>query len=295
MHLWFWLTLISGLIFGFYDITKKTALGKSALLNVLFMHSFLCFVLVSFELPHALDVSYQNMALFIFKALCIFFSWILSFIALRNMPISVFTPFATLTPVFSIILGFFILGERMGVLQWSGIIVILTAFYFIGKADRSDTDKSNPVITDSEKRADIKNIIYVAVSCFLGAASAIADKIALKTTTPGIMQFWFYFYLTLCYLASYAYKKLKKENTVIFRFNRDIILISVFLVASDWLYFAALKIPNGQVSIVLPLRRVSVLVSTIYGGIIFKEKNLRTKFIYLCLVIVGIVIVFMGR
>ena len=117
MYLWFWLTLISGIVFGFYDIYKKKAMEKSALLNVLFLHSLFCFVMVALTLPDAFTVSYQSLGLILLKSLFIFFSWILGFLALRNMAISIFTPLATLTPVFSIILGLLVLQERMSWLQ----------------------------------------------------------------------------------------------------------------------------------------------------------------------------------
>jgi bacterial/archaeal transporter family protein len=285
MYLWFWLTLISGIVFGFYDIYKKKAMEKSALLNVLFLHSFFCFVIVAFTFPNAFTVSYQSLGLILLKSLFIFFSWILGFLALRNMAISIFTPLATLTPVFSIILGFLVLQERMSWLQWIGILIILAAFYFIGKADAKDT------------KASFKNkdFLYVVASCFLAALNALTDKITLKTTTPGQMQFWFYLFLSFCYLGAFFYQRSKNRDCYITKFNWEILWISLFLVVSDWLYFTALKDPHGQISIILPLRRVSVLVSTIYGGIIFKEKNLKVKFAYLCLVIIGIVIVFISK
>jgi uncharacterized membrane protein len=285
MYLWFWLTLISGIVFGFYDIYKKKAMEKSALLNVLFLHSLFCFIMVSFALPSALKVTYPSIGLIFLKSLFIFFSWILGFLALRKMAISIFTPLATLTPVFSIILGFLVLQERMSLLQWIGILIILAAFYFIGKADTDDTRKT----------FKNKDFLYVVASCFLAALNALTDKIVLKTNTPGQMQFWFYLFLTLCYFGAFLYKRSKNRDCYITKFNLNILWISFFLVVSDWLYFTALKDPHGQISVILPLRRVSVLVSTIYGGIIFKEKNLKVKFAYLCLVIIGIVIVFISK
>lgn len=114
----------------------------------------------------------------------------------------------------------------------------------------------------------------MAASMFLSATSALIDKVALKSSNTGQMQFWFSLFLSILYY---------------------VILMSVLLVASDRIYYYAVKIPESQISIILPLRKISVLVSAIIGGILFKEKNLKAKFGSICLLIAGIALIFMSK
>jgi bacterial/archaeal transporter family protein len=283
--MWLWLNLISGILLGFYEIFKKKALEKSSLLNVLAMYSLVSFLIVGFEIQNALRVDYRFIVFIFIKSLIIFFSWILGFIAIRSMPISVSTPLANLTPVFTVLLGVLALHEHLGYLQVAGVIIILTAYYFIGKTGAGELDNLFG-----------NKYFYLTVgSTFLSAVSALIDKIALKTVNTGQMQFWFCFFLALLYFGAFFLSTIKEKQKRSFKIDFTIVLMSIFLVASDRLYFNAVGSSASQIAVILPLRRTSVLVSSIWGGIIFKEKNLLAKFWCVCVVILGIVLVFLGK
>ena len=125
---------ISGILLGFYDISTKKALTKSNLLHVLALYTFFNFVLVSFEFRNALNTGLPGIALIFFKSVLVYTAWILGFIAIRSLPISIISPFSTLNPVFSILFGIAILHEKLLGLQIAGIIVVLGSYYLIGKA-----------------------------------------------------------------------------------------------------------------------------------------------------------------
>ena len=131
---WLGLALISGILLGFYDISTKKALTKSNLLHVLALYTFFNFVLVSFEFRNALNTGLPSIALIFFKSVLVYTAWILGFIAIRSLPISIISPFSTLNPVFSILFGIAILHEKLLGLQIAGIIVVLGSYYLIGKA-----------------------------------------------------------------------------------------------------------------------------------------------------------------
>ena len=71
-------------------------------------------------------------------------------------------------------------------------------------------------------------------------------------------------------------------------------MISVFLTAADMAYFYALSCPGAMIAIVSMARRGSVVVSFLFGALLFREKNLRSKFIDLLFVLLGMICLFVG-
>ncbi|MCX8130292.1 MAG: DMT family transporter [Clostridia bacterium] len=297
-YLWLWLILISGAFLGLYDIFKKKALQRNTLFSVLALYSSLCFIIVAFEFTNAIQICRNNLLLILLKAVIIFFSWILGFISIKNMPISVITPFGTLSPLFSIILGIIVLNEKMGYIQLAGILIALLAYYFIGKAGAREV----------KGLFRSKYLYFMVLSMALSATSALIDKIALKNVNTGQLQFWFSLFLAALYISAFLANKLfnKKESTNkksedtllknnIKKIPYFIILMSIFLVISDRIYYFAVKMPDSQISVIMPLRKISILVSALVGGYIFKEENLKSKFYGMCLLGIGIILIFAGK
>lgn len=283
--MWLWLALSSGLVYGFYDIFRKKALLEIPLLHVLALYSFCSFLLVSFDLRNALQIEAFPLSLVALKSLLIFIGWIFGFMALRSLPISIAAPLDTLTPLFTVLLGVIALHERLGLWQVCGVAIILGAYYLIGKA-------GNQEIGGIWKN---KFFYLLMGSASLNAISALMDKYILKRVNVGQMQFWFCLFLTVLYCGALTIVRFKRNDRSPLRFHWMIVGMSLFLVAADRLYFQAVNAAASQIAIILPLRRVSVLESSILGGIHFKEKNLKAKFGGICLVLLGILIIFLGK
>ncbi|KZL91765.1 DMT family transporter [Clostridium magnum] len=285
MYSWLWMVIISGILLGFWDITKKQAFKKNSVVSVLAFYSIFCFIFVSFEFSNAVNLSGDKILVIFVKTFIIFLSWVLGFTAIKQLPISIVTPFDTVNPLFSIILGILILGESLGLLQGIGIVIMLVAYYFIGKVGSKE-------ITNVFRN---KYFYFMVVSALLSAVSATIDKIALRSINPGQMQFWFCLFISIFNVASLLYTKWKSEEKIPIRFDYNIPLMSLLLTISDRIYFTAVNIPSSQISVIMPLRKISIFISVIIGGLIFKEQNLRQKFWCICLLIVGIGLVFIAK
>lgn len=84
------------------------------------------------------------------------------------------------------------------------------------------------------------------------------------------------------------------KKTTPFRWDWCIILISVFLSMADFAYFFALSEDGAMISIVSMARRSSVIVSFLFGAMVFREKNLKSKALDLLLVLLGMVFLWLG-
>lgn len=87
----------------------------------------------------------------------------------------------------------------------------------------------------------------------------------------------------------------KRKSSTPFHWDWCIILISVFLSAADFVYFYALGMDGAMISIVSMVRRGSVVVSFLFGAMIFREKNLKSKVVDLILVLIGMFFLYLGN
>lgn len=89
-----------------------------------------------------------------------------------------------------------------------------------------------------------------------------------------------------------AFRKSVRRQS--FEWRWSILFISVFLTLADLSYFYALSLPGVMIALVSMVRRSSVLVSFLFGALVFREKNLREKAVDLLLVLLGMVCLYVG-
>ena len=130
-----------------------------------------------------------------------------------------------------------------------------------------------------------KWIYYVVMAAVLGAVSGLYDKYLMAPVDQGgigldrmIVQSWYNIYQL--FMMGGVLMLLwwpKRKSTTPFHWHWCIILISIFLSAADFVYFYALSLDGAMISIVSMVRRGSVLVSFLFGAMVFREKNLKKQ------------------
>ncbi|HAN09156.1 MAG TPA: EamA family transporter [Clostridiales bacterium] len=280
------LSLISGVLLGFFYIAKKQVLKKSDVIAVLAVYTVINSLINCVDYKVAFETDKTILIYIFIKAVIIYIGWMLSGKAIKELPLSISSPLGILSPVFTVIIGILILHEELGILQIVGILIIFGSYYFIGRVGKAEV-------------GDIfKNIYvyYMAIAMFLGAISATMDKLLLKDVKVEQLQFWFYLFMSILYMITILIinfiKKYQNKPLVKFEFTYMIIIVGVLLYLADKIYFYAVKFPDSNISIVMPLRYVSIIISTILGGIIFKEQNISLKFKYMIGIVIGIVLIF---
>lgn len=124
------------------------------------------------------------------------------------------------------------------------------------------------------------------------SSTALVDKIILNSGVSAITTLYFTSVLSLTLFSTYfIYKKnffislhhlVKQPQTLV------IALIGFF----DMLVIlTALSFPQALVSIVIPLRRCSTLLSSLLGGMLFHETHLLKKLFATSIMIVGIILI----
>ena len=87
---WIILVLIYGLLKGAREIVKKKSLERSSVIEVLFFYTLFAFLLVVPDVKNAMCVDVTMLPWVAVKSFVIFVAWILSFKAIKKMPISLY-------------------------------------------------------------------------------------------------------------------------------------------------------------------------------------------------------------
>lgn len=299
--MWVYLGLISSVLLGLYDVCKKHALTGNAVLPVLFLSTaaglvpMLFFMALSCFAPEAArQISCfvpaatlsEHLHIFI-KAFIVSVSWVLAYFAMKHLPISIFSPIRASGPVWTLLGALLIFHERPLPLHWAGMAVVSFAYYAFSRMGRREG------IVFHRNRW----IFCAAAATLIGTFSTLYDKYLLQQLGYATMlvQFWFAFYnVVLLGLFTLCCWWPRRRAFTPFEWRWSILLIGLLLIASDFVYFNAVKESSALIVILSMLRRSSVVVSFVAGGFIFGDVNLRSKAWALAGIMTGVLLIILA-
>ena len=303
--LWLLLAFTSAALLGFYDVFKKQALNGNAVLPVLFLNTFFCsliflpFILLSaygtcldgsmFYVP---VVGWEVHKYILMKSLIVLASWLLAYFGMKHIPLTIYGPINASRPILVLVGALLIFGERLNVYQWIGVALAVVSYIMLSR-------------TSKKEGIDFKHnkwIFAIVGAAIFGAISGLYDKYLMAPVSNGgvglnkmDVQSWYNIYQ--CFIMGAMVMILwwpTHKKTTPFHWSWSIILVSVSLSVADFVYFYALSIDGAMISIVSMVRRASVIVSFLFGAVMFHEKNLKSKFVDLFLVLLGLVFLWLG-
>ena len=303
--MWLILAFLSAALLGFYDVFKKKSLKENAVIPVLTLNTlfssliFLPFIILSAQgyisedsLFYTHQYGWAEHKYILLKSLIVLASWLFAYFGLKHLPITIVGPINATRPVMVLIGAMTFFSERLNLWQWVGVIIAMVGLYMLSRSSKKEG-------------IDFKHnkwIIFIVLANVLGAVSGLYDKFLMASPENGgvgldklAVQSWYTFYqfFLMTAMLSFLWWPLRHETTP-FRWDWCIILISVFLSAADFAYFYALGLDGAMISIVSMVRRGSVLVSFLFGAMVFHEKNLKSKVVDLLLVLLSMLFLFMG-
>lgn len=297
--MWLLLAFLSAALLGFYDVFKKHSLKDNAVLPVLFLNTifssliFLPFILLSAYTPELLSgtmfyvpvVGWEVHKYVIVKSFIVLSSWILGYFGMKHLPLTIVGPINATRPVMVLVGAMLIFGERLNLYQWVGVSLAILSFFMLSRSGK----KEGIDFTHN------KWIFFIVAAAVMGAISGLYDKYLMRHLNPMLVQAWYNVYqvFIMCPILALLWYPKRKSNTP-FHWKWTIILISVFLCTADFVYFYALSYQDSMISIVSMVRRGSVVVSFLYGALLFREKNLKSKAIDLILVLIGMFFLYLG-
>lgn len=296
--MWIVPALFSAVFLGMYDILRKISLKDNPVIPVLFLASatgalmFSIPVILSYagiivenHLFYVPVITWKMHGLFFLKSLLVGCSWYFAYNAISMLPLTIVIPIRSTGPLWTLLGALLIFSEKFNVFQWIGIITVLFFFYLFSLAGK----KEGIVFTKN------KWIYYIVAATLLGSASSLYDKYLMAHFNRMAVQSWFSIYMILVLLPFICFVWFpKRKMNKPFRLSPYIFLIGMVLSVSDFLYFYALSYSGSLIAIVAVMRRSSVIISFIFGAMIFHEDNIRKKGIALTGILIGIFLLVLG-
>lgn len=274
-------------MFGLKQIFAKKSLEKEHAAEHLSSVMIVSFLLtLMFITKLNFDYGMKIWVLLYLKAMFLTFSWLFAIKALRHMEISIVVPILTMSPLFLLIIGAVFLGEVPTLLQYAGVFLLIGGAYWL----QADSWKT---MLKPWKSLRNKYFGYLLVPLIGYSICASLDKVVLQTMD--IYTFIFSTYGVLCIhyfmIQAYKYKGIRDIKHAFKVTKWPLVLSGMFLFFSDLLYFHAVSMPDVMVSLIIPIKRMSVLLVVLVGGRMFHDHNLVHRIIGCLVMISGAVMV----
>ena len=230
------------------------------------------------------DISSKTLIFLILSGVATGASWLCYFKALQLGDVNKVAPIDKSSTVLTMILAFIILGESISVTKVIGMIgIALGTYMMIMKKKDNKIEEGNTININS------KWIFYALLSAVFASLTSILGKIgiegiesnlgtAIRTIVVLIMA-WVVVFVT------------KKQGDIknIDKKSWIFICLSGITTGLSWLcYYRALQ--DCEASIVVPIDKLSILVTVIFSYIFLKEKLNKKSFIGLIIMVAGTLI-----
>lgn len=312
--MWVVYALVSASLLGLYDVFKKKSLQGNAVIPVLLINTVICTL---FFLPSIVgsltgmispdsslyipDGGWREHKLVIIKAFVVLSSWICGYFAIKKLPLTIVGPVNATRPVMTLVGAMLIFGERLNLLQWAGVCMAIFSFWMLSRSGKKEG-------------IDFKSNVWVLLlvaAAVLGACSGLYDKYLMASSGAGLdrlfVQGWYNLYQAVIMGVIMLLVWLPERKRALaqavpgtgpdyvpFVWKWTIPFISLALTAADMAYLYALTMPGAMISVVSMIRRSSVLVSFVFGAVVFHEKNLRSKALDLVFVLLSLILLLLG-
>lgn len=203
-------------------------------------------------------------------------SWICYFKALSMGDVNKVVPIDKSSTILSVLLAVMIFHETNNLL----VKLVGTLLLAIGIFLMVEKQKSTAV---HEKR---QWIIYAVLSAVFASLTSILAKIGIENVDSNLATaIRTCVVLIMAWLIVFAKGK---QNQIKETDRKELafICLSGIATGASWLcYYYAIQ--NGAVSIVVPIDKLSIVITVVFSYIVFKEKLTKKSFIGLCLMIIG--------
>ena len=221
------------------------------------------------------SISARTLLFLVLSGLATGASWLCYFRALQLGDVNKVAPIDKSSTVLTILLAFILLGEPISLPQVAGVVCIgAGTLMMIARTQEGGAVKSS------------RWLIYALLSAVFASLTSIFGKIgvedvesnlgtAIRTAVVLVMA-WLMVFIT----------GEQKGIRLISRRSWLFLILSGLATGASWLcYYRALQ--DGPASVVVPIDKLSILVTIIFSGVVLKEKLTRRAAAGLVLILIG--------
>lgn len=286
-YLWVLSALFSAFTLATSDaLVKKSVEGQNEYLVAWFRLLFtlpLLLVLLFFVPVPRLDREFYNAFLIALPVELV--TVILYVKALKLSPMGLSLPFLSLTPVILILVSFLVLGEKVSFTGGAGIALIAAGSYVLNFGEIRK-GIFGPFRAIGRERGSLM-MIGVAV---LYSLTASYGKLAIEHSSPLFFGISYFVALTLLFtpLALWMGRKDLRGFMSDGKF-RPLLLSGIFYAVMIATHMTAMKLT--KVAYMVSVKRTSLLMGVLYGYFLFREEQIKGRFLGALLMFTGFVLV----
>lgn len=294
---WILLVLLYGLLKGSREISKKKAMDKNSVMEVLFTYTLISFILVIPQVKNAGGMELRFYFYIALKSFFIFIAWICGFKSLKRLPVSVYGILDLSRVLFATFLGVIVLGEKLNYWQIAGLIIVCAGLLLLRfkpmplrrlfNVQEDSLIAGNP--SDHYGKNTYAAVIYISmalISCILNAVSGLMDKILMKNLNSSQLQFWYMLFLVI-YYSLYILIKREKISFSILK-NGWMWGMAVMFVIGDKALFIANGMEGSRITIMTIVKQFGCIITILGGKIFFNEENTSYRLFCALVIIMGI-------
>ena len=223
------------------------------------------------------EISSYTLTFLILSGLATGASWLCYFRAVQIGEVSKVSPIDKSSTVLAMVLAFTFLGERVSEWTVAGMALMVLGIYLMTRRTR----------TDSEPAGDRRSwVIFAFLAALFAALTSILGKIGIEGVESNLgTAIRTLVVLVMAWMIVFAQKK-HRDVKKIGKKNWNFIILSGIATGLSWLcFYNALQ--NGPASVVVPIDKLSIVVTIAFAFFILKERVSRNALIGLILLTIG--------
>ncbi|MFH0912439.1 MAG: EamA family transporter [Patescibacteria group bacterium] len=292
---WYWFALLAAVCIGVKTVWQKSELKKEHSLDYVVVLSLISMVVVGFLWPwaHWETLSLTLVGYIYLASILGSLSIWLGAKALRHLDISLVAPQEVLATVFTLGFAYLLLGDHLTLMQWAGVAILILGGLLLTRdsfaANHSFGWPANLRIGDAiNKRTALFYELVLLLSMVFLSLSSIVDKIVLRQTDTITFIFLVSIFLFINHLIIYTVVvgDVRQIPHKVDNLGWAIVAIAVLTTLSRLTYAQALSLT--ELSLVISLKKSSILIATIWGGRLFKEGHLVLRVSLAVLMLIGV-------
>lgn len=230
----------------------------------------------SYESIHS--ISKRSFEFLILSGVATGASWLCYFRALQLGDVNKVTPIDKSSTVLTMLLAFLLLGEKLTKYRIIAMVLIGLGTYMMA-ARQSNGKKSKSKTW----------LLYAILSAVFASLAAILSKIGIDDVESNLgMAIRTAVVLVMAWLIVFIKKKQKEFKYMTFKSGIFICLSGVTTGLSWLCYYKALQM--GETSVVVPIDKLSIVLTIAFSSVFLKEHLSRKAFIGLVFIVAGTVL-----
>jgi transporter family protein len=204
-------------------------------------------------------------------------SWLCYFKALQLGDVNKVTPIDKSSTIITMLFAFLLLGERLTILKLAAVILIGSGTFLMIQKKK---------LSQNQVAGNRKWIIYAMLSALFASLTSILGKIGIEGVEVNLgTAIRTCIVLIMAWLIVFMTGKHRMIRSIDMKSWTYLVLSGISTGASWLCYYRALK--EGPASVVVPIDKLSILVTIIFSWVFLKERLAKKAFAGLILIVSG--------